>query len=725
MHKEKDKKDSKAELAYSYKLNWDDIYQYKPSDELIEHLKGNRPILKEFNNPDWQKTKEEFGFIFTKKLQEALDNATFSNNYLFKLLNQNDFLLKWLIDGIYKMSIVSVNKKRWIEVNIKWKFGEAGNYNISPDLLFACKEQNVTWDFWSEFQKWDSVIFKLDKENKKDKENKEKIKKLDDDELFQELIVCLKDRKEKNQKKKQIDFIISLMVEQKNHNDDYLQDFSEWLDKKFDENGLVDVYQDYLKSLNSIWKTNVDTKGSKNFAENIKTKKQEIKEKVFNELKNVFGDKLFFHKWSDIDKSASLFLLKLAKFVSPEPYSLLKRAWIINELDYWNYEADWLFIDVGWTVNWLKIQENKLTIDEHSDWSIDAKFAKRPTSSTHMIYNILKKLWSFDHKSIPQIDRFVSFVDMVDSMDYQINGIDYTNSYKTFFGLYGNLKIEDIYNYFEDPKHTGLEFLDESFLKKHSAQTVYGPNKSTKNKTLKDASEELKSKIDENLSKFEKLKSEWKILEFKGQKYIVDFENVFKGRDGPKVSQYNGFWLFKIYQNWDLYIYSPKKFPHKVAWFVPNDDHFLIIKWIQKDQINNILQEFAFSEAVINGLIENYFVKPEIVSVPKFNKINAFSNIDFSDLPELSIDKLKEKERSYDVVINNIQGKLIFVTFDRENKVNWIFHRDQIEKEIFDSIKKWDKISVKIDSIERGEKPKINVIFNSVVEESHSKQKVA
>jgi hypothetical protein len=62
----------------------------------------------------------------------------------------------------------------------------------------------------------------------------------------------------------------------------------------------------------------------------------------------------------------------------------------------------------------------------------------------------------------------MNFVDIVDSLDYQASGIDYGNSYRTLFGLYRNLRIEDIYKYFEDPKHTGFEILPDEFLTKHN-----------------------------------------------------------------------------------------------------------------------------------------------------------------------------------------------------------------------------------------------------------------
>jgi hypothetical protein len=71
-----------------------------------------------------------------------------------------------------------------------------------------------------------------------------------------------------------------------------------------------------------------------------------------------------------------------------------------------------------------------------------------------MIYYILDQLGQLPKENKEQLKRFINFIDIVDSLDYQANGIDYENSYKTLFGLYDNIRIEDIYKYFEDPRHT-------------------------------------------------------------------------------------------------------------------------------------------------------------------------------------------------------------------------------------------------------------------------------
>lgn len=61
--------------------------------------------------------------------------------------------------------------------------------------------------------------------------------------------------------------------------------------------------------------------------------------------------------------------------------------------------------------------------------------------------------------------RFVDFVDKADSMHYQFSGIDEKSNNRTLFDLHRNIPIKNIYDYFEDEKHTGFEVLDDKKLK--------------------------------------------------------------------------------------------------------------------------------------------------------------------------------------------------------------------------------------------------------------------
>lgn len=104
---------------------------------------------------------------------------------------------------------------------------------------------------------------------------------------------------------------------------------------------------------------------------------------------------------------------------------------------------------------------------------------------------------SDNHKK--QLQRFINFVDIIDSLDYQASGIDYPNSYRTLFGLYRNLKIEEIYKYFENPAHTGFELLSDDFLIKHTTKKYNKETKIMEDISLKKISENQKKRIEKNM----------------------------------------------------------------------------------------------------------------------------------------------------------------------------------------------------------------------------------
>jgi len=172
--------------------------------------------------------------------------------------------------------------------------------------------------------------------------------------------------------------------------------------------------------------------------------------------------------------------------------------------------------DQGKTKN-KSLINSQVIVSEHSDLSEESKKAERPTSSAHMIYYMLDKIGQLkleNKKNLPekeeerlqkkfkeQLHRFMNFVDIVDSLDYQASGIDYANSYRTLFGLYRNLRIEDVYKYFEDPQHTGFEILSDNFLTSHSIKKHSRENKTsiTEELSLKQISEKQKERVEKNI----------------------------------------------------------------------------------------------------------------------------------------------------------------------------------------------------------------------------------
>lgn len=113
---------------------------------------------------------------------------------------------------------------------------------------------------------------------------------------------------------------------------------------------------------------------------------------------------------------------------------------------------------------------NTLAIVDEHDKSNGARNIAKPTSSTHIIFNLLDELGVLHPKHHDQLRRFVDFVDKADSQHYQFAGADREVSHKTLFGLHRKIRIEKIYEYFEKPGRTGFEVLNDEQLKKLEMQ---------------------------------------------------------------------------------------------------------------------------------------------------------------------------------------------------------------------------------------------------------------
>jgi len=122
-------------------------------------------------------------------------------------------------------------------------------------------------------------------------------------------------------------------------------------------------------------------------------------------------------------------------------------------------------------------------------------------------------------EELPQMKRFIYFVDAVDSMDYQISSIDYPNNYQTLFGLYRKMDIADIYTYFKNPEHSGFEKISPEYM-----NSIKIKNNNGTTSTLKKFSEDHHQRIEKNIERFKKLQQEKKEFMFKNQKYIVDLK---------------------------------------------------------------------------------------------------------------------------------------------------------------------------------------------------------
>lgn len=168
---------------------------------------------------------------------------------------------------------------------------------------------------------------------------------------------------------------------------------------------------------------------------------------------------------------------------------------------------------------------SQVIVSEHSDLSPESKNAERPTSSAHMIYYMLDQLEQLPKENKEQLGRFMNFVDIVDSLDYQASGIDYPNSYRTLFGLYRNLRIEDIYKYFENPRHTGFEILPDEFLQRHTTKKFDKEAKEFKEVSLKKISEQQDERVKKNMQQIKETQNKRQYGKFNDEMFHIALGN--------------------------------------------------------------------------------------------------------------------------------------------------------------------------------------------------------
>lgn len=400
-----------------------------------------------------------------------------------------------------------------------------------------------------------------------------------------------------------------------------------------------------------IWKKYENEIKYTNFEKNRKGKRE-----VFEDIKRVFNKEITRHGWSDIDKEAGTYLLNLVHYFKDKNGNTIEYK--KNEVEHGQRGKKWLTYDTGGTWDGLEVVPTKHTIqegkhkgkesislfnalaiiDEHDKkiWEsfIKPKNITKPTSSTHIIYEILKELDIINKKYEDQIKRFVDFVDKADSKHYQFNGIDVEAKNRTLFSLHRNIGIEKIYNYFEDPKHTGFEVLKDEELAKLWIKNI----------------EKHEQENNEKIEVLKNLEKQWRFGNLNGEKFIFAKGSEFSG--GQIVTSYMNSWLFQIFKSGDLYMYHPSGLPSKISGF-DTDGHFLIIKKIGLKDLEEILNKFDFwrdAEKEIKETFLNYrkeLMKTEEEETEKNKekenqKDQMKNNIDA--LEDLTIKELKEKE---------------------------------------------------------------------------------
>lgn len=430
--------------------------------------------------------------------------------------------------------------------------------------------------------------------------------------------------------------------------------------------------------------------------------KKEYKKQMYETLKRLYNKKITTHHGNDIDKDASVFLLQLAGFFKDQNHNTV--AWqsktVANDakgdtglqadsggtrdgIDILNYNKD-KTNNEGETETFISLFNTLAIIDEHHNTLEWAKNINKPTSSTHIIHAILKELEVLNPKFKDQIQRFVNFVDKADSQYYQFVGADSKNSYKTIFGMHRQLPIKTMYKYFEDPNHTGFEVLNEKEL------LQWG---------IKEQSDKAKKLMENKQKEYFELEEKWRFGNFDGTKFMFALNQELNW--GAQIAAWMGeAGLCKLYNTGDMYMYSPKILPKHIAG-KSTDGHFLNIKEVSIEDLQNILDQFEFGKDAEPGLKEKFIQarkdqlqQPKATSQTKVISSEIIKEIEA--LPTLSHKEL-QIDKKYEGIINNINGKNIYINLTPT--IIGLLKSDKKEKDLIPG----EKIQVKITDIRHEE----------------------
>ncbi len=462
----------------------------------------------------------------------------------------------------------------------------------------------------------------------------------------------------------------------------YKKDFRQRLDEKlertirkkyFPGKNKTDILIEAKKNKETQEKLGKFRKESDAIKKDFQNNRKE-KHRIYETLKRAFNKEITHHGWEDIDKEAGLFILKLAKFFELPNNKDDKDIKDDKNVKYNRFNVEygkrgkkWVTYDTWGTRNGMEIIPNKQTItsgkaawktylslfnalaiiDEH-DKSDGAKNINKPTSSTHMMYNILNDLKVFNPKYKDQIKRFVDFVDKVDSLYYQIGSIDQNANNRTVFHLHKMIPIENIYRYFNNPKNTWFEVLSEKDIQELWIAEM----------DIKKSDEKIK----ETIKTLQELEGKGRYGGYNLERFIFAIGKEL--RSWQAVSWYYDCWIFHIFESGDLYMYSPRPLPEKVAGF-STTGHFLIIKNISYKDLDKIMDIFKPGRDSDPNLKQDFlaFRKEQIEreqekAEKEKDKEEKMGMIE--KMKEIPLEKL-QKNKTYTAIINNVSGKIIFV----------------------------------------------------------------
>ncbi len=439
--------------------------------------------------------------------------------------------------------------------------------------------------------------------------------------------------------------------------------------------------------------------------ESEKRNNRKEKQDIFEKLKRILNTTITQHKGDDIDKQWGMLLLQLANFFKDKNGKYAKHT--VQEVKNGQRGNKWVTYDTWWTRNGLEVIPTKtqkengeiekslfnmlVVIDEHNTYKGANK--NKPTSSTHIIYDILNEFEAFHPKYKGQIKRFVDFVDKIDSMYYQFGWVDKTITKRTLFSLHKEIDdISKVYNYFQNENKTWFEVLSDEEIAWLGIDMEKVKEKGQKEK------EELIFR-----------EKKWRFWNLYNQRFILVKDKEFLW--GQEITSSYNAWLFKLFKSWDLYMYSPTPLPKKICWF-DTDGNFLIVKNISIHDLEKLLDEFKFWAYADKNIKKEFLeYKKEIENNAEKKDKMTISDEELhkriETLPKVEKADLSTKDKR-EAIISNIIGKMAFVVLD--NNKEFVARFKWKDKEILKNFTKGEKVKIQLSSIqETNEKPLLEI----------------
>lgn len=331
-----------------------------------------------------------------------------------------------------------------------------------------------------------------------------------------------------------------------------------------------------------------------------------------------------------------------------------------------------------------------------------------PTSSTRMLYEILKEEWALQQLSKEkqkQMEKFVYFVDIAYRLKQRVIGMDYPYIHTTIFGNYKSLNIFDIYNYLENPEKTWFELIDDK--KAQDITTRIGKKEwATKKYTeenLLDILSKKYEKIDIIKAWFNKIRDNkltYKSKEKEGKTQIFLCDISWKLDFSEDVAGYlasGEMWFLKIHPNNEIFLRSYYDLPKKFGPFIIENANTLHGK-LTEANIEEFLATLEWNEDIKNNIRI------------QFNKNR------WAKSPEVEA----KIGNTYKGIITAKKDFWVFVEITQwRNVSSWLLHKSQIKDWNMAKYKIWDSIDVVVKNITPDKKLNFGV-FELTLDKIHT-----